>query len=209
MNHRLIAALSLLSAAPAFAVNITIDFETAAGYSNPILEHYNGGVDSLGQPGANLGVSFTAGAVALSNDALGPYYLNAPSPLTVMYADNANAVMNVSAGFVDRLKFSYSSSVNALDAVGIYSGLNGTGTLLATASLFGNAQIGCTGAAYCRFDLTSVRFAGVARSVTFAGNAPEVLYDNITISAVPEPGTWLLMSGGALLLGMAKRRKAE
>jgi len=207
MQIKTIAALALLAAAPAFAQTTVVDFETAPGYVNPVLEHYNGGVDSLGQPGANLGISFSAGAVALSNDELGPYYLNAPSPLAVMYAFDDTAVMNVAGGFVDRLTFWYSSSQSTLDAVKIYSGLNGTGTLLASVSLFGNADLGCTGAAFCRFDLTSVRFAGVGQSVSFAGNLPNVLYDNISITAVPEPGTWLLLTAGLLAVGVAKRRR--
>lgn len=205
-----ITALALLAAAPVFAnTPVTLDFEGAAGYVNPIGEFYNGGTDSLGQSGPNVGVSFTSAAVALSNDALGPYYSNAPSPLTVLYAADASAVMNVALGFVDRLTFSYSASQGVLDAVNIYSGLNATGTLLASASLFGNAQIGCAGPAFCRFDLTSVKFAGLARSVSFGGDAPNVLFDNVTISAVPEPSRYAMLAAGLLAVAFIRRRRRD
>ena len=207
MKIQFAAALALLSAAPAFAANVTITFESAPGYVNPILEHYNGGVDSLGQSGTNFGVSFTDGAVALSNDALGPYYLNAPTNGTAMYAFDSTAVMNVANGFQDGLTFYYSSSAVTLDAVKVYSGLNATGTLLASASLYNNAQDDCTGAAFCRFTLTSVQFAGIGKSISFAGNSPNVLYDNIGFTtAVPESSTWLLLATGLLAVGVAKRR---
>lgn len=205
------AALAFFAATPAFALTtttFTLDFEGAPGYVNPIGEFYNGGTDSLGHTGPNFGVSFTDAAVGLSNDALGPYYSNAPTPLTVLYAADASAVLNVASGFVERLKFAYSASQTTLDAVNIYSGLNATGTLLASASLFGNAQIDCTNSPYCRFTLTSVKFAGVGKSISFGGNAPNVLFDNITITAVvPEPSTYLLMAAGLFALVVAKRRR--
>lgn len=211
MKLTAIAALvagAALASGNAMAQSITLDFEGAAGYVNPILDFYNGGVDSLGQAGTNYGVSFTADAVALSNDELGPYFSNAPSPITAMFALGDNAFMNVAAGFVGGLSFQYSSSVSVLDAVKIYSGPDGTGTLLASASLFGNAAIGCADTSFCRFDLTSVMFAGVAQSVSFAGGNPNVLFDDVTITAVPEPGTYSLLLAGLGVLGfLASRRR--
>ena len=94
-----IAAAAVLAASPAFAITpITLDFEGAAGYVNAIGNFYNGGTDSLGQSGPNVGVSFTDAAVALSNDVDFQYYSNAPSPLTVMFAFDSSAFMNRAEG---------------------------------------------------------------------------------------------------------------
>lgn len=205
----LAVAASVLAASPAAAQTFTLDFEGAAGYVNPILNFYNGGTDGQGLTGPNLGVSFTDAAVALSNDELGPYFANAPTPLTVMFAADNTAVMNVAAGMVGGLSFEYSSSVAVLDAVKIYSGLDGTGTLLASASLFGNAAIGCTTTAFCRFDLTSVQFAGVAQSISFGGGSPNVLFDDITVTVVPEPGTYALLLAGLGVVGLLGQRRRQ
>lgn len=203
-------ALALAAATPALAQNtVTLDFEAAPGFVNSIGGFYNGGTDSLGQVGPNYGVSFTDAAVGLSNDALGPYYSNAPTPLTVLFALDATAVLNAAQGFVNFLAFEYSSSSPVANAVNIYSGLNATGTLLGRASLLGNAQVGCTGTAFCNFDPLRVEFPGLARSISFGGGAPNVLYDNITITAVPEPSTYLMMVAGlAAVLRLRNRRQA-
>lgn len=203
-----LTTLATLATTPVFAQStVTLDFEGAAGYVNSIGEFYNGGTDGLGQSGPNYGVSFSDAAVALSNDELGPYYANAPTPLTVMFAFDNSAVMNIEAGIVDGLSFYYASSQNVLDAVNIWSGANGTGTLLASASLFGNSALGCSETSYCRFDLTSVRFAGVAHSVSFGGDAPNVLFDDITVTVVPEPAAYLMFGTGLAAIGLAKRRR--
>ncbi len=202
------AALVLAVTTSAWAgPSITIDFEGAVGYVNPIADFYNGGTDGAGNSGANLGVSFTDAAVGVSNDAFFIYYANAPTPGTVLMAFDKTATMNVASGFTDQLTFWYASSATTLDAVNIYSGLNSTGTLLASASLFGNASLGCSDLAFCRFDLTSVKFAGVARSVNFAGNAQFVAYDNIGITPVPELNTYVMLAAGLLAMAFIKRRQ--
>jgi hypothetical protein len=202
------AALVLAASTSAFAdAPITIDFEGAVGYVNPIAEFYNGGTDGAGNTGPNLGVSFTDAAVGVSNDVNFSYYSNAPTMGTVMAAFDSTATMNVASGFSGQLTFWYSSSASTLDAVNIYSGLNSTGTLLASASLFGNASLGCTDTPFCRFDLTSVKFAGVAQSVNFGGNAQFVAYDNIGITPVPELDTYMMLAAGLVAMAFIKRRQ--
>jgi hypothetical protein len=145
----------------------------------------------------------------VSNDLNFSYYSNAPTMGTVMAAFDSTATMNVASGFTDQLTFWYSnlSPTVTLDAVNIYSGLNGTGTLLASASLFGNASLGCSDTPFCRFDLTSVKFAGVAQSVKFSGNAQFVAYDNIGITPVPEVDTYLMLAAGLVAMAFVKRRQ--
>ncbi len=202
------AALVLATTNSAWAdTSVTLDFEGATGYVNAIGGFYNGGTDSLGNSGSNVGVSFTDAAVGISNDANFTYYSNAPTGGTVLMAFDRTATMNVASGFAGQLTFWYASSATTLDAVNIYSGLNSTGTLLASASLFGNAKLGCSDTDFCRFDLTSVKFAGVAQSVNFGGNAQFVAFDNISITPVPEASTYLLLAAGLLAVAFVKRRQ--
>ncbi len=91
----------------------------------------------------------------------------------------------------------------------LFSGLDGTGTLLGTATttLFNNGLV-------FSFATPSVTASG-ARSARFVGvgDTPNsVYYDNITVTftptaAVPEPGTLALMASGLLGVGLIRRRK--
>ncbi len=185
---------------------VLVDFETPSSFAS-ILAHYNGGTDGSGLAGANLGVSFGADALGLQNDVLGPYFDNAPSPLGVLAVVGADATMNVAAGFTGTVGLSYSASDFVLQGVNVYSGLNGTGKLLASFNLVGNAQAdGCSGAPLCRFDQLTSSFAGTAHSITFGNAAGQAVFDNISISAVPEPTTVLLMSLGLATLMLRRRR---
>lgn len=206
-------ALALLAAISAQAAPIKIDFEGAVGYVNAIGNFYNGGTDSLGQSGPNLGVAFNSAALGLSNHALGLYYSNAPSPLTVMFADGANAVMNVAAGFSGNLSFAHSSAQTLAKAVNVYAGLEGAGALLGSFDLLNNATTGCSNTAFCRFDMASLNFAGTALSVSFAGGAPNVLFGDIRINTnantVPEPTTSLLVIASLLAFAFTAKRRQD
>ena len=178
MKHTIALAAGLLAVSLAQAGLLLVDFETPSGFAS-IQEHYNGGTDSNGAGGANLGVSFTAA--------------------------DADSTMNVAGGFGTGLFFSYSSSQAVLQAVSVWSGLNGTGALLASFDLAANAQAGgCTDTAFCNFDRMTQYFSGTAQSVTFGAAGTTAAFDNI--GAVPEPRSALLV---ALALGgvfLARRR---
>jgi hypothetical protein len=208
MNIKQLTGLALVAVLPfaAQAQDITLTFEGASSFAS-INDFYNGGTDGEGASGPNYGISFSADALALKNDELGPYFSNAPTPETIMFAPSAAAVMNVAAGFTGQLDFWYASESSALNLVTIWSGLDATGTLLASASLFGNATIGCTDSPYCRFDLTSVQFAGIGQSVSFGSNDGTVAYDNISLTAVPEPGTVAMLLAGLGVVGQVARRR--
>ena len=203
----LAAALAAAAALPGIAQAAVLDFEGATSFSS-ILDFYNGGTDGAGASGTNYGVSFGGPALALSNDALGTYFSNAPSPGTIMFTSpDAPTYMNVAAGFDAYFSFYYSSSGALLDAIKVYSGLDGTGTLLGTISLEANAQSGCADTAFCHFDLASTTFAGVAHSVDFSALAGSVGNDNVTLSPVPEPEGLALMLGGLGLVGVIAGRR--
>lgn len=190
-----IAACSLFLASSAFAAPTTlIDFEAPPSFA------------SIGSFYDSLGVVFTEDALALQNDPLGPYFSNAPSPIGVMFAAGPDATMNVALGFKDEISFSFSSSKLLVSAVNVYSGLDGMGTLLASFNLAANAQVGCSDSPYCRFDRISSTFGGIAKSVTFGASADSAAFDDIAITAVPEPGSALLVALGLAGLLVSRRR---
>lgn len=193
-----LAALSaaLLASVPAFAnTDLVLDFE---------------GVESFASVGDfYAGISFSDAALGLKNDELGTYFSNAPTAGTVMFASDSSAVMSVAQGFTGEVSFYYSAASSALDVVTIYSGLNGTGSALGSFSLSQNAQLGgCSDSAFCNWQRISLSFNGQAHSVSFGGNAGNVAFDNVAITAVPEPTRALLLAlGGAALLISARRRQ--
>lgn len=200
------AAAALFAATPAFAADTLIDFEGVTSFAS-INTFYNGGTDSAGASGPALGITFGGDALGLQNDALGPYFSNAPSPIGVMAPVGADATLNDAAGFLT-VSFSYSASADVLGGVQAWSGLNGTGTLLASFDLANNAATGCSDSAYCHFDLAGSTLAGTAHSLTFGNAANAAAFDNVTLSPVPEPSTCVLMAVGLAGLLLSRRRNA-
>jgi hypothetical protein len=205
MNRTLVAALTCLAGAPALAGNTLIDFETVTGFAS-ILDYYDGGADSSGASGPDLGVTFSGDALGLVND-FETYFNNAPSPIGTMTPVGPDATLNVAVGFTDAISFHYAASRFVLTAVNVWSGLNATGELLASFNLVPNARAGgCTGSNYCHFDLVSSTFYGTAHSVSFGNAANAAVFDDIQISTVPEPASALLMLVGAAGLLALRRR---
>jgi hypothetical protein len=201
------AAAVLLAAAPAFAAPVLLDFELPANASfGSILEYYNGGQDQAGNVGPDLGVRFSGDALALIGE---PTIANAPSGVGVLYpfSDVSTTVLNVDFAFTG-LNFFYSSSSALAGAVQVWSGLNGTGSVITSFDLAANAQgNGCTGADFCNFSSLGLAAFAETRSVTFAGT--EAAFDNIAITPIPEPSTYALMGFGLAGLAAAARRRKK
>lgn len=200
-----IAALALIAATPAFAGSpFLVDFEKNWDYANgDVNTYYSGGTAADGTSGPNLGVSFVHMS-GLSNDSSFTYYANAPTmqgtAYAYTYAATDKAYMNVASGVDNALSFFYASPSAVAGAVVVYSGLNGTGTVLGTFDLAANST-----SAYDTWTQKTLTFNGNAKSFDFTASANLVGLDNI--AAVPEPETFAMLLAGLGLLGFKARRR--
>ncbi|HEY1337460.1 MAG TPA: PEP-CTERM sorting domain-containing protein [Bryobacteraceae bacterium] len=179
---RLILAVSVVIAAPAFAGPFAFDSLTFDGLQNgeQVLSFYNGGVGGSGSgPGPLVGVSFTDGLAA---DAT-PIVFGPAARLTA-----PSVTMNLDDPWPGLVSFYFVGS----GAVSFYSGLNATGNLVGSYVL-----------SYPPFDPFGA-LPGSFRSAVFASSTGLQL-DSITFGfqVVPEPASLLLLSLGiATLAGL-------
>jgi hypothetical protein len=164
-----VAAGVLLFAGPVCKAGvITLNFEGIDTYpdgSNVLIQnYYNGGTASNGVAGPNFGVTFTTGATLLCmNTTAAPGCSNtskggvgvAGSQNFAMFFPSTNPIMDVAAGFTTGFSMAYSNPNAATLGVQIWSGVDGTGALLASTSLGGTTDgigvAGCFSSNYCPF----------------------------------------------------------
>jgi hypothetical protein len=193
-----------LAAHTASAAVVTLTFE-GVGNNNSIGNFYNGGA------GGNDGISFGSGALGLvsAQDGGSGNFTNAPSGDTIAYfLSGPGDVMNVAAGFNTGFSFYYADQVGFTGLVQVFSGVNGTGTLLASLNL------PATPNPYNVFVPVGVAFAGIAESVIFGGSANYIGFDNITLGAsmpnpVPEPVSLGLFGAGIACLAFGARKRGS
>ena len=212
MKHlkSMIAAVMLSSCFSVAAAPIVLDFE-GTGNSANVLNFYNGGTDSQGNSGANLGINFASNALSLIQSAQGGSgnFTNNPSGKTIMFFLSGSAILNYNAGFTSGFSFFYSSSTAAI--IRVWDSVNASGNLLGSIDLTAQFnQNGCTGG-YCNWTAVGVNFLGTARSIDFGGGVNAIGYDDITFGSstpgnkVPVPATLGLF--GLALAGLVLRRK--
>ena len=184
-----------LSAAAAPAAVVTLTFEGAGNLAR--LEGYhNGGTDSQGHAGPNLGVAFGPTALSIIDEDVPSAtdspntgnFGNEPSPDTVLFFLEAQAVLNVADGFRDGFSFFYSSTTFA-GVVSVFDQVDAGGALIGTIALspLGEGQGDPTGS-YNRWLAAGLSFSGVARSIAFGGTGDRIALDNVTFgSATPTP----------------------
>ena len=208
MAHRALFHITVLACAtatftPACAAVTVLTFE-GIGNQQPVGNFY--APDYTFSPATLAIVDSDAGG----NGNFG----NEPSPNTVLYFLSANsAILNAVNGFDTGFSFFYTSSTAA--PVSVYSGLDGTGTLLGTINLTAQYNDNCTGdpnGTFCNFTNAGVSFSGIAHSIDFGGTANQTAYDNVTFGSpvaggVPEPATWAMIIAGFGIIGVAMRRR--
>ncbi len=165
----------------------TITFDEAGIGSSP-NNFYNGG------GGPNLGASF------LANDWMVLGGFGETSPPNFAFSISGTGYMTVTGGFTGQFSFTYGAF--ATTTVTVFEGVDGTGAALASATLLANDP--------SSFDLTSISFTGIGRSVTVSGGEAQFGWDDVTFSlnnTVPEPGSLALVLSSLGLIGLVSRRR--
>ena len=181
----------------------------------PVENYYNGGLGGLGSgPGPNYGIVFGPDSLAIINAASGGTgnTLNEPGGgnTCLFFLSGPGDVMDVAAGFTTGFSFYYAAPIYP-GSVTVWSGLDGTGTLLATLSL-GLTPDGLSlyGYDYSIWQAVGVSFPGIAESAIFSGTANYIAFADVTLGAaspsVPEPATLLLLGSGLVGLAALKKR---
>jgi hypothetical protein len=227
MNLKRIIALApfvfALGLVPAKAATVQLDFTGLnAGSNESPLNYYNGGLGSLGSgPGPNFGVTFSSNSITgIPGDKPGGNTNTAlvPSGNVLFFLGGGASIMDVAGGLKTGFSFFY-SAVNNPGSVNIYSGLDETGSVLATIALPTTPTAGapgCNGEPFCPYIPVGATFAGTALSVGFIGVNNQIAFADITLGSanptpsVPEPSTWAMMILGFAGVGfMAYRRKSQ
>jgi hypothetical protein len=228
MNLKLIPVLVALIAATAMSARagsiVDLTFQGIAPYPNSsnvaILNFYNGGTSSIGTSGTNFGISFPSNALLIclnslsvdcSNTSKGGLGNPASQQGGLFFLSGSNTFLNDPKGFTTGFSFTY-SAIGAPGSIQVFSGVNGTGTLLATLTLPTTPSGPCPGydAGFCPFVPIGVTFSGTAESINFGGDANQIVFDDVTFGSstpgtTPEPSTLLLF--GTSLLGLAPFRR--
>jgi len=231
------AALSLGLAAAAQASSIEIN-QTGQLHSGSYLDNfyiggYAGNTYTSGPlngniqygPGPNEGFTFSSNANVQSSGTNQGKFENLPTGdldgnTQILYfsalGGAATDTIDFAAGF-SGITFNYSLDGNSStynDTASIWSGQNGTGSVLGTISLAANATtVACATHqdAYCTWSAARLNLPASAESITFGaanGAASNIELDAVTVSPVPLPAAaLLLMSGLGGLGGLARRRR--
>jgi hypothetical protein len=181
----------------AFGANATpvLDFNTLQ-VGEKVLGYYNGGLGSMGTgPGPNFGITFTIDFVTVADGVFGP-------PFRAEGLPSGSGTMDFATGFIGIFSFSfYYQNSGAVGAVNLYSGIDGSGSLVGTILLPNTTTSGWTPAGLFP--------AADFKSAIFSGSTNTLVFDNITFGGIfiPEPASITLVFIGLAALGFVGRKR--
>ena len=175
MRSLLLATSAIIAlSGSANAANVVLDFDAIT--TGAVVDNFYLG----------LGVSTTG---LLTTSGFGE--TSAPN---LAYNTNDPATFDTSFGFSG---LSFTAGFFSSGTISVYSGSNGTGSLVGSAS-------GVLGNPYA-FAFNTVALSGKGRSIVISGNPGQLGFDDVTF-AVPEPATWAMMIIGFGAAGSMIRR---
>ena len=189
----LLAAVAFTAASvPAANASIVLNFAGLNGAAEEtILNYYNGGFGGDGSgPGPNYGITFGPDAISCNGGATGTCNTDqipgGPGAQIAFFLTGPGDIVDIASGFDTGFSFFYSAINNPGD-VTVWSGLDGTGTMLADLNLptTPSSGPGCV-KQFCPFVAAGITFSGTAMSVNFSGTQNQIAFADITFgSATP------------------------
>jgi len=192
-----------------------------------ILNFYNGGTSSDGTSGPNVGISFSADAVAVCMNALGGTCSNASrngtSPTSGegglgMKTGAATMYLDFTAPYTGFIAFRYQVTGFPV-SIQAFDGPGGSGTALTSALILTPTAGPCPAynALMCNLGPGGLGSVTNARSVVFVGLPGHFVFDDLTFGAgndpldppadTPEPATWAMLVLGFGAVGAVLRRR--
>jgi hypothetical protein len=217
-----LSALLLVSAAAHATSGELLSFQ-GLGNEQSVGNFYNGG-GLASTP--NYGVSFSSNFLGLlptannGNPTGSGSFLPTPTSGPAIFicpggvaadcsSGSSTGVMNVANGFSKGINFFYAAG--ATETVTLWSGANGTGTVLLTISLSANSCGSSSNVCVYQWSQIGKTFSGTAYSVTFSGPGDQFGLADITLgsssTAIPEPSSFYLLASGLAVLAVGGIRR--